>query len=360
MSEGLAAPLPLAEQWRASDYRISGRAGSAEDPLTFRADPEAHWMRYWPFDSYKPGGGKRRVLDAGPHLDFLGLRDAIRRDDHAGLLEIRRFTARYGLLGLFHRYYRAQPVLPRGKPYIAPEAVLSRDGRLIRVDPATEGRALLSPGGRIDVLLSTERGRILLQQGVGTSAPVSYERIALPSEVSFMAAEADALEPLHDALPGELVSWEEAKRPFKAVLVLDEQAPARVSVLPTSEPVRLWTVALGFFELACLPEPGGDAEEEMIEEINLELAGTSPLISRREYGGEIYYERNWRCRSLLESMYLMLYLDVTGGNRIRKCQAPGCPRYFRMGSQSGSKYCPGGCASRATSKRHRERRRPSS
>ena len=68
---------------------------------------------------------------------------------------------------------------------------------------------------------------------------------------------------------------EEIKEPFKAVLVLDEYAPAKFSVLPTSEPLRLWTRTLEFFRLACFPTPGGDAEEEMIEEINLELASAS-------------------------------------------------------------------------------------
>jgi hypothetical protein len=51
-------------------------------------------------------------------------------------------------------------------------------------------------------------------------------------------------------------------------------------------------------------------------------------------------DRGWRCSSLLEAMYLMLWLDLTGGRSIVKCQAKGCPNWFRQGSQPGSMFCP--------------------
>ena len=47
-----------------------------------------------------------------------------------------------------------------------------------------------------------------------------------------------------------------------------------------------------------------------------ELVGISPEPSINE-AGEI--ERGWQCPSLLRAVYLMLYLDLTGVNPIRKC-----------------------------------------
>jgi len=50
---------------------------------------------------------------------------------------IEAFVSEYGLLGLFSRHFRQHPILPEGKFYVAPEAVIGSDGRLQRVDPAT-------------------------------------------------------------------------------------------------------------------------------------------------------------------------------------------------------------------------------
>jgi hypothetical protein len=46
----------------------------------------------------------------------------------------------------------------------------------------------------------------------------------------------------------------------------------------------------------------------------------------------------------------MLFLDLTGGNTIKKCKSRGCPNYFRVGSQSKSKYCSEQHASRASTR----------
>src|SRR5215203_514995 len=80
-------PTPSAVYYLASRYKIAGRAGSdEEDPLRLEADRRARWKQYDPFDKYKPGASKRRVIDAGPHLDFLNVHGEIRRGDQ----EIRR------------------------------------------------------------------------------------------------------------------------------------------------------------------------------------------------------------------------------------------------------------------------------
>lgn len=372
--QGLS-PIPSAVCYLASKYKIAGRAeNDEENPLRLEADRWARWKQYDPFDKYKPGASKRRVIDAGPHLDFLNVYGEIRRGDQEirkalqkgwdadqeineadvnALSAAKQFTERHGFLGLLSQHYLDQPVLPSGKPFIAPEAVFSEKGQLIPIDPATEGRALLSPGGNLDQLAATKRGRAAIA-ATHFTAPVPYDRIALPSEVSFIATYADHLLPLYDAHAGELVPWEKIKEPFKAMLVLDEDAPARVSVLPTAEPVRLWMMALGFFQLACFPELDGEDEDWKIGKIRRGTTGASLDLTRGEDGG---YERNWRCDTLLESIYVMLWLDVTGGNKIRKCQSPGCPKYFRMGSQPGSKHCPGACAGRAASRMYVERQR---
>lgn len=47
-------------------------------------------------------------------------------------------------------------------------------------------------------------------------------------------------------------------------------------------------------------------------------------------------------------MYVMLYLDLTGGNTIKNCESRGCPNYFRVGPQSKSRYCSERCANRTS------------
>jgi hypothetical protein len=64
-------------------------------------------------------------------------------------------------------------------------------------------------------------------------------------------------------------------------------------------------------------------------------------------------ERRWRYRSLLQAMYIMHFLDLTGGIIIKKCQSRGCPNYFRAGSLIKSKYCSTRCANRASTRKGR-------
>jgi len=47
-------------------------------------------------------------------------------------------------------------------------------------------------------------------------------------------------------------------------------------------------------------------EVQLIETINDEIGRVSPYISRGEDG---LLERSWRCRSLLQAIYMMLYLQ---------------------------------------------------
>ena len=61
-------------------------------------------------------------------------------------------------------------------------------------------------------------------------------------------------------------------------------------------------------------------------------------------------ERGWWCPYLLKALYLMLYLDLTGGREIRQCERGGCQEYYRAGPQSNSKYCSTRCASAASTR----------
>jgi hypothetical protein len=55
-------------------------------------------------------------------------------------------------------------------------------------------------------------------------------------------------------------------------------------------------------------------------------------------------------------MYLMLYLDLTGGAELRECASHDCPNYYRVGPQLGSKYCSKAHARRAATRMQRGQR----
>jgi hypothetical protein len=77
-------------------------------------------------------------------------------------------------------------------------------------------------------------------------------------------------------------------------------------------------------------------DSEFKRHLNARIADVSPFSPEDEEG----YKRGWRCFSLLQAMYLMLWLDLTGSRFIRECGLRGCHAYFREGSQ-GEKtlYC---------------------
>jgi hypothetical protein len=143
---------------------------------------------------------------------------------------------------LFFRSYLEHPVLPERTSFIAAEAVIDERGKLWRIDPATEGRALLAGLnyiGGVKALSTTTKGRALIEAAARFPRTPFAKSIALPSEVAFHVREDEASDPFDDR-NRRLVSWEDAKKDFGALLVLDERSPARVSVLPTSEPLKLW------------------------------------------------------------------------------------------------------------------------
>jgi hypothetical protein len=129
------------------------------------------------------------------------------------------------------------------------------------------------------------------------------------------------------------------------LLVLDERVSSRVSVLCTAEPLSDWWRALG-------DSPYGELRPEDPEfkrRLNARIADASPFSPEGEEG----YKRGWRCYSLLQAMYLMLWLDLTGGRFIRECELRDCHMYYREGSQrEKTRYCSDQHTNLATSRRY--------
>ncbi len=349
-----------AKCWRATKYRINNLSNLGDpanlgdppelvykldnlykpanlgDPVTIEAAPDAAWGRFTPFDLYEPTSWARKV-EAGPHLKFLKLKGFMKeqppRFPHALIL----FVREYGLLGVFEEDHLQRPILPRGKMLVAPEAVIDEQGRLQRVDPATEGKELilelLEPEGWFQGFENTEH---------------KYSCIALPSEIHFIPKN-----PGFDSYGWprpyrQFVPWEEIREDFGALMILDEEYYKGVSVLCTREPLRRWIRSLSSF-------PSGNTPvERLVREhhnsFNWHLREVSPCFLRGEGGNA---ERGWYYSSLLAAMYAMLWMDITGGNAIRECQSKGCSNYFRIGSQSKSKYCSERCANRASTRMRR-------
>jgi hypothetical protein len=329
-----------AKRWRATDYKLD----NTDNPRAIEATPDATWERFAPLDLYRPTSKAREVEEAGPHLTFLRLKHVWETQQPIFPKALILFAREYGLLGAFEEDYLPDPVFPEGKMLIAPEAVIDDRDRLRRLDPGTEGRELL-----LDLLEPRE----WFWSFKDKKREAGRNCTALPSEVLWNSKNPGLDSELWPSKqPRQLVRWEEIQEDFGALLVLDkdEETFKGVSVLCTREPVRRWTVGLRFF-------PSGDTPIEDLAigsdygtSLNHYLQEVSPYAFLGRYGN---LERGWEYRSLLQAMYVMLFLDLTGGNAIKKCQSRGCPNYFRVGSQSRSRYCSERCANRASTRMRR-------
>jgi len=116
-----------------------------------------------------------------------------------------------------------------------------------------------------------------------------------------------------------------------------------VSIVPTRERLTSWE------QLECKNFPRAPYDPKIAYGLNERVAGVSPYTS---VGKDGRLGRGWRCRSLLQAMYLMVYLDFTGGNRVRRCARRLCGAYFRLGAHE-SAYCSKTCTSWATTRRSR-------
>lgn len=325
--------------WRANEYRLVRSNG---EPW-LEAKRGATWSRFSPMRFYRPvGKGKK---SDGPHIHLLNylnkVRQRIARDKRDEMLRL--LADRYGLLGTFYDWYSA-PVLPAGKMFVAPEAVIKASGELVELDPAASGFDLL------ERRLRHEFGQPDFRLSPGV--------VAQPSEVRFFQK--------RERLPGwrpdpagwephpEPFSWNELKEHHKGLLILDPKTSVWGSVICQREHAHRW-----LFEVPDLPgtRPNATASEKAaaLSYLNRRLVGVSPYGVLGEDGEA---ERSWRVTSLVQAIHLMLYLDLTGGADVRRCALSDCGDYFRTSKNSSRKYCPDkGCGTRATSRRYDAKQR---
>lgn len=247
------------------------------------------------------------------------------------------FANKHGLLGLFYDRYSG-PILPAHKHWVAPDAMFGSDKRLHEVDPATTGK---------------ERLEQLLHQRHSREAPDRRARLddslALPGELKFLAKSAlSSFGPMQaesEAFEFEVADWEEVKQLYGCYVVLDKHSDSGVTLLSTREPLFWWQMELRSFP----PKERLTSDYGFsLDLMNSRMAGS---VSPRGYTNERgQAERGWRCPYLLKALYLMLYLDVTGGRSIRRCEKSDCQNHYRAGPQSKSKYCSGRCANAASTR----------
>ncbi len=307
-------PEPFAPQvslWKANKYR------------NLQAIDGATWVRVDPFASYRPHPTKREV-EAGPHASFLNLRRLMVDKDDRFLTAADRFASEYGLLGLFHHTYSA-PILPYLKSYISPEAVIE-NGRLEVVDPATEGLELIAAA-------------------VNSSRPSTWRRftradhviVAMPEEVRFASKDRFRYpdDPSGRSLaPSELEGWEEARTGHEALFVFDPARRVKSSVLVRSENIFSWQSELHNFPLP--PYKEEQRWPSLVRVLNEWLVDASPAVA---FGKRGEPTQTWRCHTLLQAMYLMLWQDLINGSELRECGCRDCTTYYRVGPQTDSKYC---------------------
>jgi hypothetical protein len=337
--------------WKASAYRLKGGE--------VRAVEDARWDRYEPFASYRPATGGQDP-PAGPHIAFMGLKESMPDliEFHRGLYS---FANEYGLLGLFWDDHPTGPILPFGKKFVAPEALVDGRGRLRLLDPASEGKELLF---KLQDRKAKEYGLEGHYKGVLDSYKAAgSDPVALPSELVVFPKIYQNLPP--DGSDYRPVPWDQAKQKYGALLVADGRTYTGVSVLYRSEPLSLWELCLKVF-----PFPSGEpglsesSDEYLLVSLTMAFEGGA-VFPYPVVGEDGQLEQGWWCRDALSALYLMVYLDKTGDTTYRRCEAPGCGRLFRTGPNSTRVYCPHPedpkkpslCGSRVTSQRHRERQR---
>ncbi len=142
-----------------------------------------------------------------------------------------------------------------------------------------------------------------------------------------------------------MVVWEEVEELYGCYVVLDMFSDSGVTLLSTRESLFWWERELKSFP----PKKRLTADYGFsLRLMNSRMAGS---VSPRGYLNEQEQaERGWRCPYLLQAIYLMLYLDVTGGRSIRRCNKSDCQNHYRAGPQSRSKYCSTKCANAASTR----------
>lgn len=91
--------------------------------------------------------------------------------------------------------------------------------------------------------------------------------------------------------------------------------------------------------------------------VNGELENmVSPSLAFDDSSSGISKNITWRCDSLLTSLYMMIFLDITRGVLTKRCEFEKCRRYFEA-SGPEVKYCTPSCQTRAKTKRYRDKQK---
>lgn len=280
--------------------------------------------------SYK-ASSKQRDPEAGAHLHLHKLSEQRRLFDTAA----RVFAKEHGLLGLFYEYC-SDHVAPPGKFWIAPNGIIE-NGKMRRMDPETEG------GSRLEDFLHEKHGP---SAKTNEKIRLTSRTLALPEELSFYPASRLGSEfpgaVAFGAPPAGVLTWADAEEEYGIVALLDADADRGVSIVPTKERLASWEFEGKNF-------PRAPYEPTIAYGLNERIAGVSPYTAAGEDG---LFGRGWRCRSLLQAAYLMVYFDFTGGRKVRQCARPDCGDYFRLVAHE-SDYCSPRCTSVMTTRRSR-------
>jgi hypothetical protein len=222
------------------------------------------------------------------------------------------------------------------------------------IDPATEGKRLL------EKLMFRQDERESARLGLSPSPPDDFllepRELILPRELRFRRPDVDFVRTgfsrsAYYERGDETFAYEDVRRRYGIRVVFDpEGSDTGVVVLPTREPVSMWHMLISFVDYS------------RAGSLNRGLGAVSPLLVAGEDGSDT---AGWDCPSLQEAVHLMYFLDLLTGVRWQKCQASGCPAYFRVGPRNRPrKYCwpePGmkesKCGNRVSSARYRERQR---
>jgi hypothetical protein len=128
-------------------------------------------------------------------------------------------------------------------------------------------------------------------------------------------------------------------------MIMDIHTSRRTAVLCTREQTASW-----LFELPnqqrILRRMMSD-KAALASYLNTRLLGVSPYLVEGEDG---QLERAWRCTTLVQAIYVMLYLDLTGGATIKTCASRGCQNYFRSNNPRRIYCSTNPCANRASTR----------
>jgi hypothetical protein len=361
MREAVAGSSTSAGVWKASNHKVVAGLPYAD---YVEAAPDALWTRIDPFGTYRAADDREARPKLRPaHETFSKLADmapgfSVYGEEASEFNSaVRVFADCYGMLGLL-REDLGVPLLPGGErpaALIAPDAVIDETGRLRDIDPATDGKRLLVElVNELDRRDCAQRGE--LHSWKFDDVDLSRSTLVWPEELRFQKPAMGFLRAafswvLSDRNHDTVFAYEDARDRYGVRVVFDPWADAGVSVVSTREPVRRWRDELSSF-----------ARDTSWEELDRRLEGG--IRPRAVEGKDRREAENWYCASVLKAIYLMRYLDLNSGTKMRKCQASDCPEYFRVGPRSRRKYCPpppgqkeSRCLSRVTTARQRERER---